>query len=72
MLELVHAGEKVLALGVPVQQLIGLPLLVKAKRLKNIYVNEDIPALASFSDEIHETFARFEREYGESAEGEPT
>ena len=28
MLELVQAGQKVLALGVPVQQLIGLPLLL--------------------------------------------
>lgn len=65
MLEIRRRGARLLTLGVPVQQLLDLPLLGKARRLKAEYGNDQIEALRGFAAEIENAFEQFLREYGE-------
>ncbi len=45
MLDIVHSGADMLALGVPVQRLLKLPLLAQARRYKSQYANDQLQAL---------------------------
>ena len=45
MLDIIHAGADMLALGVPVQRLLKLPLLARARRYKSQYGNDQLKAL---------------------------
>ncbi len=64
MLDLYHQGADLLAIGVPVQQLVVLPILSRARRVKAVYSSEDVEKLRAFSGEIHEAFAALRTEYG--------
>jgi V/A-type H+/Na+-transporting ATPase subunit A len=64
MLDLYHQGVDLLAIGVPVQQLVVLPILSRARRVKAVYSSEDVEKLRGFSGEIHEAFAALRTEYG--------
>ncbi|OGI57496.1 MAG: V-type ATP synthase subunit A [Candidatus Muproteobacteria bacterium RBG_19FT_COMBO_61_10] len=64
MLDLYHQGADLLAIGVPVQQLVVLPILSRARRVKAVYSSEDVDKLRGFSGEIHEAFAALRTEYG--------
>ena len=64
MLDLYHQGADLLAIGVPVQQLVVLPILSRARRVKAVYSSDDVDKLRGFSGEIHEAFAALRTEYG--------
>lgn len=63
MLSLFHAGRDLLKKGVPVQQLLALPALGKARRAKNTYRSEELEALNQFADECRQAFTRLGAEY---------
>ncbi|MBI2312124.1 MAG: V-type ATP synthase subunit A [Betaproteobacteria bacterium] len=63
-----HEGMTLLDSGVPVQQLLGLPLLSKARRYKSRYRSEEMEALKACRDEIRGTFDRIRTEYTKPVE----
>lgn len=71
ILEIHDQGRKLITLGLPVQQLLGLPLLGRAQRLKGTYGSDQVPSLRDFVQEIRAAFEPFYRDYGRG-EGEPT
>ncbi len=56
MLEIYHHGITLIESGVPVQQLMELPLLAQARRLKSTYRSDEIVLLNQFGQTIRETF----------------
>ncbi len=64
VLDLYHQGAELLAMGVPVQQLLVLPILSRMQRIKTIYRSEEIDGLRGFAREIREAFTGLQREYG--------
>jgi V/A-type H+-transporting ATPase subunit A len=56
MLEIYHHGIALIEVGVPVQQLMELPLLAQARRLKSMYRSDEIVPLNQFGQTIRETF----------------
>jgi V/A-type H+-transporting ATPase subunit A len=65
ILEIHQRGTRLLTLGVPVQQLLNIPLLGHAKRLKYGYGNDQIETLRQFAAEIQNTFERFLQDYAQ-------
>lgn len=65
ILHLYHEGEHALTLGVPVQRLIALPLLARARRLKSTYSSDQVDGLRAFGDEIGRAFVQLTEEYQE-------
>jgi V/A-type H+-transporting ATPase subunit A len=64
LLHLIHAqGNTLLELGVPVQRLLSLPLLGRARRYKILYANEDLSGLKANAEEIKSTFDTLRTEY---------
>jgi V/A-type H+/Na+-transporting ATPase subunit A len=63
ILEIHRQGTQLLTLGMPVQQLLNIPLLGHAKRLKTSYGNDQIETLSQFAAEIQNTFERFFQDY---------
>lgn len=70
MLEIFRQGEELIRLGVPVSQLLGLPLLARARRLKSAYSSDQIQELEAFSGEIDEAFGRFRADYAPARESQ--
>jgi V/A-type H+-transporting ATPase subunit A len=69
ILEIYHQGTGLLGLGLPVQQLLGMPLLSRARRYKSVYGSDQVDALRTNArKEVHEAFARFHTEYGKPGE----
>ncbi|MHB8455079.1 MAG: V-type ATP synthase subunit A [Acidiferrobacterales bacterium] len=64
LLNLYHHGQDTLGIGVPVQQLLALPILSRARRIKSLYSSDQVDALKGFSGEIRESFEKFHIEYG--------
>ncbi len=64
LLDLYHHGQDVLGIGVPVQQLLALPILSRARRIKSLYSSDQVDALRGFAGEIRESFEKFHIEYG--------
>lgn len=50
--------------AVPVQQLLGLPVLARARRVKGMYTSDQVDALKGFGQEIRDAFDRLRAEYG--------
>ena len=71
LLEVFEQGQQLLAGGVPVQQLLALPLLARAVRLKSTHGEDRIDDLGDFRSAIREAFTPLLEEYGMSAESEP-
>ncbi|MDP1635295.1 MAG: V-type ATP synthase subunit A, partial [Gallionellaceae bacterium] len=67
MLEIRRQGKDLLALGVPVQQLLALPLLAEARRYKTAYGNTAMGELAARREYIRNTFSQLSAEYGGGA-----
>jgi V/A-type H+-transporting ATPase subunit A len=63
VLEIYHQGRDLLRLGTPVEQLSGLPIMGKARRLKSAYRSEEIDRIKAFRDEIRATFDPIRMEY---------
>ena len=70
LLEINRQGISLLEKGVPVQRLLGLPLLAQARRLKESYSSEQVDEMQGFRDQIREAFAPIHAEYSE-ASGKP-
>lgn len=64
VLELYQRGGELLGIGVPVQELLGLAILSRARRLKALYASNQTDALSGFRGEIRDTFERLRTEYG--------
>lgn len=63
MLNIYRQGLKLLEFGVPVQELLRLPLLAEAQRLKSSYANEQMEELRSFAERAGGEFERLHNEY---------
>lgn len=66
MLQLYHRGTELLERGVPVQELLGLPILARAKRCKSDYDNTQVENLRDFAKTIRAEFDRLGMEYAEA------
>lgn len=56
-------GQRLIDLGVPVQRLLVLPLLARARRYKALFANEEVAGLDACAEEIHATFDAVRAEY---------
>lgn len=72
MLQIFHHGNSLLKLEVPIQQLSGLPILARARRIKSEYRSEQLEELAAFQKEIREVFGKLRSEYSQIAAGAET
>jgi V/A-type H+-transporting ATPase subunit A len=63
MLEIYHEGTEMLKAGAPVQQLLGLPLLSRARRIKMQFKSEQIDELKATIAGAHDAFERMRAEY---------
>jgi V/A-type H+-transporting ATPase subunit A len=65
MLSIYRQGLKLLELGVPVQELLRLPLLASAQRLKSTYANDQLEELRNFAKRVDAEFERLHNEYAQ-------
>ena len=65
MLSIYRQGSKLLEFGVPVQELLRLPLLAEAQRLKAAYSNDQMDELHRFSARADSEFKRLRDEYAQ-------
>jgi len=65
MLSIYRQGLKLLEFGVPVQELLRLPLLAEAQRLKGRYTNDQLDELRSFAARADGEFERLRSEYAQ-------
>ena len=56
-------GEKLIKQGVPVQVLLELPILARARRAKSTYSSEQLELLTGFIKEVRNEFEQIRREY---------
>ncbi|OGS75153.1 MAG: V-type ATP synthase subunit A [Gallionellales bacterium GWA2_60_142] len=71
MLSIYRQGIKLLEFGVPVQELLRLPLLAEAQRLKGSYRNDQLDELRSFAARADGEFERLHSEYAQHAKAGP-
>ena len=69
VLDIYHRGQAALEMGVPVQQLLTLPILSRARRVKSMYTSQQVEELKGFRKEIVEAFETFQAEYGKPKGG---
>ncbi len=65
MLSIYRQGLQLLDFGVPVQELLRLPLLAEAQRLKGAYRNDQLDDLRSFAASADGEFERLRSEYAQ-------
>lgn len=65
MLNIYRQGLKLLEFGVPVQELLRLPLLAEAQRLKGAYANDQMDGMRSFAARANGEFERLHSEYAQ-------
>jgi len=68
MLQFYDAGGELLALGVPVQELLRLPLLAQARRLKNLPAGEGKDPIADFNESLRSSVEGLRGEYTQREE----
>jgi V/A-type H+-transporting ATPase subunit A len=66
MLQIYHQGTESLDRGVPVQELLNLSILTRAKRCKSDYENVQVEKLQDFIKEIKEEFDQQRMKYAEA------
>ncbi len=71
MLSIYQQGLKLLEFGVPVQELLRLPLLAEAQRLKGTYANDQLDELRSFAARADGEFERLHSEYAQHGKAAP-
>ncbi len=65
MLSIYRQGLGLLEFGVPVQELLRLPLLAEAQRLKGSYSNDQLEELRNFAAQADAEFERLRSEYAQ-------
>ncbi|HXU92545.1 MAG TPA: V-type ATP synthase subunit A, partial [Gallionella sp.] len=65
MLSIYRQGARLLEFGVPVQELLRLPLLAEAQRLKGQYTNDQLTELGEFATKVNGEFERLRNEYAQ-------
>jgi V/A-type H+-transporting ATPase subunit A len=65
MLSIYQQGSQLLDFGVPVQELLRLPLLAEAQRLKGGYSNDQLEDLRDFAARANSEFERLRGEYAQ-------
>ncbi len=68
MLEIHREGADLLGAGVPVQELLKLPVISRARRYKSLYRSDETEKLAGCRDEIHAAFDTLRKEYARPME----
>jgi V/A-type H+-transporting ATPase subunit A len=68
MLDIYHQGTETLKAGAPVQQLLAMPLLARARRIKMQIKSEQVEELKGIHAEIADTFGRMRAEYARPEE----
>ncbi len=68
VLDLYHQGGELLTLGVPVQELIALPILGRVRRIKAVFTSEQVDGLRAFSDEVRRAYDGLGVEYRSTEE----
>ncbi len=63
-----HSGEKLLDLGVPVENISQLPVMARIRRIKSIYSSEQCGELRGIHNEIREAIDEVRLEYGAGSE----
>ena len=63
LLEIHHQGMAMLELGIPVQELLKLPLLARARRYKMLYPSDATEKLQALRGEIRDAFDALRTEY---------
>ena len=71
MLNIYHMGAKMIELGVPVQELIELPLLAQARRAKQTYNSEQTQQMQELMEEFRLQFEKIRLEYAKFKEHAP-
>ncbi len=72
MMIVIHQeGKRLLEMGVPIQQLLQLPLLAQSRRSKANFDNGQLDALRKFKGEIISAFDQLREVYGQTAEVSP-
>lgn len=61
-----HRGADLLEEGIPVQQLLGLDVISRMRRLKSRFDSSQVEQMRGFADEIAEAFAGLEAEYADN------
>jgi V/A-type H+-transporting ATPase subunit A len=68
MLEIHREGGELLGAGVPVQELLKLAVMSRARRYKNLYRSEEVEQLAACRGEIRAAFDGLRKEYARPTE----
>jgi V/A-type H+-transporting ATPase subunit A len=68
MLAIHERGAALLEIGIPVRQLLAMPVLVQARRCKSVYSSEQVEDLQAFGDEVHRQFDKLHAEYAGAAQ----
>jgi V/A-type H+-transporting ATPase subunit A len=63
LLDIHDHGQRMLGLGVPVQRLLALPLLSRARRYKTLFSNDQVSELNAEGEQITATFDTLRGEY---------
>jgi len=63
-----EAGAALIALGAPVQELAELPLLGRARRLKEAFGSDQLDDIQAFANEVQDTFEHMRLAYAEHGE----
>ncbi len=71
LLEIYHQGVAMLDLGIPVQELLKLPLLARARRYKTLFPSDAIDKLQAMRGEIRDAFDALRTEYTRPKESAP-
>ena len=61
-------GAELIDLGVPVQELTAMPLLARARRLKQTYSSEQLDSIEAFGEEVRAAFDKLRLEYAKHGE----
>jgi len=71
VLQIYHRGGGLLKRGVPVQQLLTVPVLNQARRLKSRFNSEQVEDMRGFSGDIKDAFDKLGAEYEQHGENTP-
>ncbi len=65
VLQIYREGQELITLGVPIQQLMRLTILGRARRIKGMYASNQLDGLRNFSQDIQADCQRLRIEYSE-------
>lgn len=68
VLDLYHQGVELLGIGVPVTQLLRVPVLGRVRRIKSAFGSDELEGLETFRGEVRSAFDALRFEYAEARE----